>query len=80
MIPPPILSNEESRLGALRRYRIEGVGREVAFDHATDLAARVFKVPISLVSIVGADEQRFKGAHGLQALCTPMQASMGSTL
>ena len=75
MIPPPLPSNEESRLAALERYRLDGIGRERAFDHATDLAAQLFKVPISLVSIVGADEQCFKGAHGLDGLSTPRAVS-----
>ena len=75
MIPPPLLTNEEARLAAIERYRMEGVGREVAFDHATDLAALVFQVPISLVSIVGAQEQCFRGAHGLGVLSTPRHVS-----
>lgn len=75
MIPPPIPNDEQSRLAALKRYRIEGVGREAAFDHATDLAAHLFRVPISLVSIVGAEEQRFKGATGLTAPCTSRDVS-----
>ncbi|HEV2080743.1 MAG TPA: GAF domain-containing sensor histidine kinase [Allosphingosinicella sp.] len=75
MIPPPIPNQEEARLAALKRYQIEGVGREAAFDHATDLAAHLFEVPISLVSIVGAEEQRFKGATGLAAPCTSRDVS-----
>lgn len=75
MIPPPLPSDEELRLAAIERYRIDGIGREVAFDHAADLAAHAFQVPISLVSIVGADEQRFKGAHGLSAPSTSRHIS-----
>ncbi|MDQ3139168.1 MAG: GAF domain-containing sensor histidine kinase [Pseudomonadota bacterium] len=75
MISPPIPSDEKARLAALEHYRLGGLGREVVFDHATDIAANAFKVPISLVSIVGADEQRFKGAHGLGALCTSRHIS-----
>ena len=67
MIPPSLPSDEEARLAALERYRLHGIGRETAFDNATDLAAQIFDVPISLVSIVGAEEQCFKGAHGLAA-------------
>lgn len=75
MISPLIPSNEEARLAALERYRLGGIGREVVFNHVTDLAANAFKVPISLISIVGADEQRFKGAHGLGTLCTSRHVS-----
>lgn len=75
MIPPPLPSDEEARLAALERYRLDGLGREVAFDHAAEVASQAFKVPISLVSIVGAEEQCFKGAHGLAALSTPRAIS-----
>ncbi len=75
MIPPPVPNDEESRLAALKRYRLDGAGREPAFDHATALAAHLFRVPISLVSIVGAQEQRFKGATGLAAPCTSRHVS-----
>ena len=71
MISAPIPTDEELRIAAVERYRLNGLGREVAFDRATDLASRVFNVPISLVSIVGANAQCFKGAHGLATLSTP---------
>lgn len=75
MIPPSLPSDEEARLSALERYRLDGIGREVAFDHATDLAVQAFDVPISLVSIVGAEAQCFKGAHGLATPSTPRDVS-----
>ncbi len=75
MIPPRLPDDEKARLAAIERYRLEGVGREIAFDHATELAAAVFQVPISLVSIVNAREQCFRGAQGLEVLCTPRHVS-----
>ncbi len=71
MIVAPIPHNEPERLAALARYHLDGPGREPAFDHAVQLAAETFGVPISLISIVSADLQCFKGNHGLGADQTP---------
>lgn len=71
MIVAPIPHDEPERLAALARYHLDGPGREPAFDHAVQLAAETFGVPISLISIVGADLQCFKGNHGLGADQTP---------
>lgn len=69
--PPPRPSNEEARLAAIEHYRLKGLGREPAFDHVTALAARLFQVPMSVVSIVGEDQQCFRGATGLETEGTP---------
>lgn len=73
MIAPPIPENEEARLAAVERYGLASVGREPAFDHMTALAARLFGVPISLVSIVTAHQQSFRGACGLDVPSTPRE-------
>ena len=67
MITARLPDNEAVRLDAIARYRLEGPGQEPAFDHAVQLAVNAFDVPISLVSIVGADLQCFKGKVGLDA-------------
>lgn len=64
---PPVPFDESLRLAAVERYKLAGIGREAAFDHVTQLAADMFDVPISLVSIVGSDMQCFRGACGLEA-------------
>ncbi len=71
MIVAPIPHDEPERLAALVRHHLDSPGREPAFDHAVQLAAETFGVPISLISIVGADLQCFKGNHGLNADQTP---------
>lgn len=75
MIPAPIPSDEEARLAAIEHYRLEGVGRENVFDHITELAVCAFRVPISLVTIVGSAQQCFRGAHGLPLLSTDRDVS-----
>jgi PAS domain-containing protein len=50
---------------AVARYRLGGLGREPIFDHIAQLASDLFDVPMSVVSIIDADMQCFRGACGL---------------
>ncbi|MDQ4130506.1 MAG: HD domain-containing protein [Actinomycetota bacterium] len=63
MIP----ENERERLQAVRRYEVLDTPPDGAFDRITALAARHFRVPISIVSVVDADRIWFKSHHGLEA-------------
>lgn len=65
MIKARIPEDEDRRLAAIAQYRLDFPGQEPAFNHAVQLAVDAFQVPISLVSIVGADMQCFKGRVGL---------------
>lgn len=67
----PLSPNEAHRLEAIERYRLGGIGREPAFDRVARLAADLFEVPMSLVSIVGSDSQCFRGACGMDSTGTP---------
>jgi sigma-B regulation protein RsbU (phosphoserine phosphatase) len=58
-------AGEAARLAALRRYDILDTPPDGAFDRITALAARLFDVPIALVSVVDADRIWFKSRHGL---------------
>lgn len=58
-------SNEAERLEAVRRYEILDTPPDGAFDRITRIAARLFNVPISIVSIVDEDRIWFKSHHGL---------------
>ena len=57
--------NEDARLAAIRRYDILDTPPDGTFDRITALAARLFGVPISIVSIVDSDRIWFKSHHGL---------------
>lgn len=61
LIPP----NERERLEAVRRYEILDTPPDGAFDRITALAARIFDVPISIVSVVDSDRIWFKSHHGV---------------
>lgn len=57
--------NEEKRIEALNRYQILDTPPDGAFDHITALTASIFKVPISIISLVDSDRIWFKSHHGL---------------
>src|SRR5918911_2157871 len=68
--------NEEDRLAALRSYGVLDTPREAAFDEITEVAARVCKAPISLVSFVEDTRQFFKAEVGLGVRETPIDVSI----
>ena len=60
-----IPANDPDRLVAVRRYSILDTPPDGAFDRITAIAARLFDVPISIISIVDHDRIWFKSRHGL---------------
>ena len=56
---------ESLRLAALRRYDILDTPPDGAFDRITALAASLFSVPISIISLVDPDRIWFKSHHGV---------------
>lgn len=58
-------SNEPERLEAVRRYDLFSAPRDGSFDRITAIAARVFSVPIAIVSVVDHDRIWFSSHHGL---------------
>lgn len=52
-------------MDAVRRYDVLDTPPDGAFDRITALAARLFDVPVSIVSIVDHDRIWFKSHHGL---------------
>ena len=61
LIPP----DEDARIEVVRRYEILDTPPDGAFDRITALAARLFGVPIAIVSVVDTDRIWFKSHHGL---------------
>jgi diguanylate cyclase (GGDEF)-like protein len=64
---PGIPSAEQARLSTLRSLNILDTPPEERFDRLTRMAKRLFRVPISLVSLVDEDRQWFKSCIGLSA-------------
>ena len=61
-------ANEVERLAVLRRYEILDTPPDGNFDRITAIAARLFDVPISIISLVDNDRIWFKSHHGLPDL------------
>ncbi|PTR16235.1 GAF sensor signal transduction histidine kinase [Nitrosospira sp. Nsp2] len=66
-VPSHARMDEAKRLQAVRRYDILDTPPDGAYDRITALAARLFGVPIAIVSIVDTDRIWFKSHHGLDA-------------
>ena len=60
----PLMTDEEGRMQAVRRYRILDTPGDGAFDRVAALAARLFSVPVAIVSVVDHDRIWFKSHHG----------------
>ena len=65
--PAPLPSNEAERLAALRRYAILDTAPDACFDRLVHLGARLFHVPIAVVSLVDKERQWSKAACGIEA-------------
>lgn len=59
------VSNEVERLATIRRYEILDTPEDGSFDRLTQLAARLFAVPVAIVSLVDHDRIWFKSHYGL---------------
>ena len=64
--PPLIPVDEPDRLAAVRRYGLLDTPPDGAFDRITALAARLFSVPVAIVSVVDSDRIWFKSHHGTE--------------
>jgi sigma-B regulation protein RsbU (phosphoserine phosphatase) len=58
-------ADEDERMAAVRRYDVLDTPPDGAFDRIAAMAARLFDVPIAIVSVVDTDRIWFKSHHGL---------------
>jgi predicted PurR-regulated permease PerM len=65
MISGAIPDNEENRLEELARLHLANGTREEVFDRITKKLARIFEVPIALITFIDRDRQWFKSQVGL---------------
>lgn len=56
---------EDQRIAALKRYNILDTPPDGSFDKMTQLACRIFNIPISIISLVDTDRIWFKSKHGV---------------
>jgi PAS domain S-box-containing protein len=62
--PHPVIT-DPARLAALVRTGLLDSEAEVAYDRLTRMAARIFQVPVAIISLIDADRQFLKSAQGL---------------
>lgn len=65
MTPAPLPADEEERLAALAELNLLDTEAEPVFDRITAKLARIFEMPIALISLVDRDRQFFKSQTGL---------------
>ena len=65
MVPGTIPDNEKDRLAELTRLHLLDGASEEVFDRITKKLARVFDVPIALITLIDRDRQWFKSHIGL---------------
>ena len=63
----PLPPDEDERLHTLARYEVLDTPPDDALDRLTALAARLFKVPMAMISFVDKDREWFKSRHGTDA-------------
>jgi signal transduction histidine kinase/CheY-like chemotaxis protein len=69
----PAPEDDSDRVAALHALNILDTAEEESFSRITDAAARAFKVPIALVSLVDKNRQWFKAKVGLSVCETPRE-------
>ncbi|HEV2044887.1 MAG TPA: histidine kinase dimerization/phosphoacceptor domain -containing protein, partial [Sphingomicrobium sp.] len=72
LIPP----SEPERMAAVNRYEVLDTPPDGVFDRITSLAARLFGVPISIISIVDHDRIWFKSRHGVDVTEIPREPGL----
>lgn len=72
---PALPHNEAARLRAIQRMDLAGPERDERCQRYARLARVLADTPIAAVSIIGPDEQWFRGCEGASITCTPRAVS-----
>ena len=71
--------NEIGRIQNLHHYDILDTPSDGYFDEITSLAAKIFDVPVAIISLVDTDRIWFKSAHGLNVEEIPRDPGLCSS-
>lgn len=63
--PHLIPANDPRRVAALQAYHLLGTDPDALFDEIVRLTAKLFDVPVALISLVSEQEVEFQGNYGL---------------
>ena len=72
----PVSAEEAARLDELYRYQILNTSEEPVFDQIVQTAAKVFSVPIALLSMVDLNEVFYKAKVGMEENTFPRNKSL----
>ncbi|MDH3748283.1 MAG: GAF domain-containing protein [Gammaproteobacteria bacterium] len=75
MQQPGLPENEADRVATLHSLNILDTARDERFDRFTRISARIFDMPIAVISLVDRYRQWFKAAEGLATEETPRDVS-----
>ncbi len=67
---------EEQRVAALEEYEVMDTPAERDFDQITQLAQRIFEVPVAYISLLGEQRQWYKSKQGLSYNEIPKEQSI----
>ena len=67
MQAPALPENDEARVSTLRKLNVLDTPRHDRFDRYTRMSARIFDVPITMISLVDRYRQWFKSVEGFDA-------------
>jgi serine/threonine protein kinase len=76
---PQVRDPESERLAAVRDYNLVGTPPDAEFDRITALAARMFDVPVAVISIVDEKRVWLKSHQGLDAQEVARADGLGAT-
>ena len=69
---------EAARIAAVRDYDLIGTPPDAEFDRITALAARLFEVPVAVISIVDEDRVWLKSRQGVDAAAVERTRGLGA--
>jgi phosphoserine phosphatase RsbU/P len=72
LVPSDNAIDEAKRLQGVRRYDILDTPPDGVYDRIATLAARSFKIPIAIITVVDTDRIRFRSRHGPAATETAL--------
>lgn len=70
---------EIDRIEELKKYEILDTPSEADFDEITSLAAKIFNVPVAIITMVDTDRIWFKSSYGLDAEEIPRDPGLCSS-
>jgi serine/threonine protein kinase len=76
---PKQVDPESARVAALRDYSLLDSPPDAEFDRITGLAARIFEVPVAVISLVDEDRVWLKSRYGLDVAEVERSQGLGST-